>query len=106
MASTGLTLKREAVTQAWQLWIKSATGDTPVIERYPDGVDISWKPGQAQKMEQYLSEAMKPGKPDPDALNVSVKLGPVLYPLIIKKTLGYAVAYTAIVAIATKLIWK
>lgn len=106
MSSVSTELKREGVAQAWSIWIRSATGEAPYIDRHANGVNISWKPGQAAKMEQYLSNAMKPSEPDPDALNVNVPLTPVILPLALKKSIGYIAAYTALIAIGTKLIWK
>ena len=106
MASMGTSLKREAITQGWSLWILSATGESPFVERHDAGANIKWRPGQAKKMEQYLLAAMKGGEPDPNDANVSVPLGPVLIPLVIKKYIGYAAAYTALLVIGTKLIWK
>lgn len=106
MASISTTVKREALTQAWAAWIMSATGERPNITYYDDGVDITWKEGQARKMEEYLAAAMAEKEPDPNAANVNVALAPVLLPLALKKSLGYIVAYSAALIIGTKLIWK
>jgi hypothetical protein len=106
MPTIATTAKREAATQAWSLWITSVTGEAPVIQRKADGVDIRWRPGQARKMENYLSQAMQTKEKDPNDLNVSVDLAPVLIPLTIKKTIGYVAAYTAAVVILTKVVWK
>lgn len=107
MADLATTAKREAAIQGWNLWIKSVTGEFPIIQRHKNGADIKWRPGQAAKMEQYLYKAMSaPTKEDPNALNVNVPLAPVLIPLTIKKTIGYVALYTASVVILTKMIWK
>jgi len=106
MSSVGLSLKREAAIAGWSLWIGSVTGSPPIVNRVPDGANLTWKPGQALLMEKYLSDAMAGGERDPNDLNVGVNLGPVLYPLLVKKTIGYLVGYTLAVAIITKLTWK
>jgi len=106
MADIAITLKRTAAVTAWSLWINSITGQAPNISQKPNGVDITWKPGQAKKMERYFSDAMKPSTPDPHALNVNVDLKPVLLPLVAKKTIGYIAGYTVLIIIGTKLIWK
>lgn len=106
MPNIGLALKREAVAQAWSLWISTATGETPNVDRTAEGVDITWKPGQAKKMEAYLSEAMETGEPSPDDLNVNVPLAPVILPIALKKSIGWIALYTAIIVVGTKLVWK
>ena len=106
MPNFALAAKRELMTQGWSLWINSATGQDPNVTRYADSVAITWKAGQAEKMEAYLAKAMKGSKHDPNDLNVGVDLGPVLLPLALKKSLGYIAAYTAFTILATKLIWK
>lgn len=105
MANFALTLKREGVAQAWNLWITSATGEAPIMERHENGIDIKWNPGQAVKMEQYLNGAMT-APSSPDDLNVSVDLKPVLIPLVIKKTVGWLTLYSALLVFGTKFLWK
>lgn len=105
MADISTTLKREAVTQGWNLWISSATGQAPIIERHSDGVNIKWNPGQAQKMEAYLNDAMT-APSSPDDLNVDVDLKPVLIPLMIKKSVGWVALYSAVLVFGTKFLWK
>jgi len=100
MASITGALKREAVTMGWSYIIKNATGEEPNIRRAEKGNYITWKPGQARKMETYLNRAMTEETDyDPDGINVDVDLAPVLFPLAVKKSLGYIVAYTALVFI-------
>jgi hypothetical protein len=102
--------KREGLTQAWSLWIKSATGEAPIIQRHATGVNILWKPGQAKKMRDYLDKAMSPsttekgpdGKPK-EGVNVKVDFKTVLLPLAIKKSWLYVVGGVAGVALLTKL---
>lgn len=106
MSSVGKALKREGVVQAWTLWILNATGERPNVTRHEDSVEIDWKPGQAAKMERYLHEAMQPKPQSPDDLNVNVNMIPVLVPLAVKKSVGYVVLYTVLIALATKIFWK
>ncbi len=105
MADWALLGKREIAAQAWSLWINSVTGETPIMEHHDNGIDIAWKPGQARKMEEYLSDAMtKPSSPDD--LNVSVDLAPVLFPIAVKKSIAWITIYSALLIIGTKFLWK
>ena len=107
MSSIGTSLKREAVTQGWIFIIENATGQNPVVERSASGNSISFRPGQARLFEQYLNKAISTEPEyDPDGINVDVALMPVLMPLLIKKTIGWVVAYTALAVIAGRYIWK
>ncbi len=106
MASVGTQLSREGLTQAWALWIQTATGQYPNIDRHENSVDISFKSGQASKMEAYLYDAMSSKPTGADDLNVNVDLKPVLIPLAVKMSVGYVAGYTAAVIILTKLLWK
>ncbi len=105
MANLSKSLQREAVTQGYNLWITSSTGQSPLINRHKDGVDIKWRPGQASKMATSILESMR--KPSsPDDLNVSVNFTPVLIPIAIKKGALYLAGYTALTVTLTKLLWK
>lgn len=105
MANIATIAKREAITQGWNLFITSATGQSPMITRYSEGVNIDWYPGQARKMEQYLLSSMET-KLEPGDANVSVNLTPVLVPLGIKKGIGWVALYTTAIVILTKTLWK
>ena len=105
MASIGTIAKREAMTQGWSLWITSATGQTPNINRHSEGVDITWKTGQAKAMENYLLDSMS-SPHNPDDLNVKVDLQPVLLPLAVKKSVAWIVIYSAALILGTKFLWK
>jgi len=98
--SVASALKREGVTQGWNFIIENATGEAPYIERTEVGNFITWKPGQAKKMETYLDKAMKEEEYDPEGINVDVDLMPVLLPLLVKKTIGYVVGAVAIIFFA------
>lgn len=110
MANISLTLKREATVGVWTALISSATGQSPLISRRPDGVDINWRAGQAKKMENYISNIITPKKgvfaPEGESINVKVDLKPVLIPLIIKKSWIWVLLYTSSIVVLTKLIGK
>ena len=93
MANIALNIKREAIIQGWNVWITAVTGTKPIIERTQNGANISWQAGQAKKMENYLNNAMS-SKPSKDDMNVSVKLSPVLVPLIFKKYWPYMAVFS------------
>lgn len=110
MASIGSTIKREATVVAWTTLISTATGENPVIVRKSNGVDIKWKPGQASKMETYLSNIAFPkkgsGTGNGNGLNVNVDLKPVIIPLVLKKAWIWVTLYTVGIVVATKLLSK
>lgn len=100
----GIALKREGAAQGLKYWINSATGEDPLVIRKPNGIDIEWKPGQAEKMVQYFMDLgkEKPGA-DPDkSLNVSVPMTQVIVPFIIRKYGLYVLGYTAAVVLASR----
>lgn len=115
MSSVSTALKREAAIQGWNFWINSATGENPLVERRPDGATLQWKPGQAAKMESYLSEFIPvnpfarftEGPPDPETgepINVSIDFKPVLIPLVLKKFLPWIAVYSlALIYISRKI---
>lgn len=84
---------REAVAQLYAFSISKIIGERPDIKRYDDYTLIDWKPGQAKKMEKYLTSVFLPGpakaKEPPPAYGFSfseVKLNfkPVFIPLMLK----------------------
>lgn len=81
---TALALKREALILAWQGLIHTATGELPIVERQTDGAKVTFAPGQSAKMSAYILEALSKPR-DPNDLNVSVDLAPVIIPVVLKK---------------------
>jgi len=101
---------RELITAGYVTIINGVTGERPIVEKTANYNEIKWRPGQAEKMEKYLtglmSDVVKPkiAVPDrgPDKLfdmsEVKIDFKPVIKPIIIKKLLPAAVIYTALVA--------
>lgn len=112
MSKLALTIQREALVGVWTALISSATGQSPLINRRPDGVNIDWRVGQAKKMENYLGNIITPkkgvgeGVASDENINVKVDLKQVLIPLVIKKTWVWVLLYTGSVVLITKLLGK
>ncbi len=86
--------KRTLATAGWKALIFSVTGEAPYENKGPRKTVITWKPGQAAKMEQFLKETLfKPafgkGTYNPKGFNTEVDLSSVLMPLFLKQYWPY-----------------
>jgi hypothetical protein len=115
MNVVGTALKRESAVQGYRIFIKSATGVDPYVARSRNGAELTWKPGQARKMEGYLGKLIPfnywyrkekaADKKDPatgEPLNVNVAWGKVFLPLALKTIVPPLVIYTALIIYLTK----
>lgn len=109
---TSSSVTREVVTQVYVYIIESITGESPNINREQHRTYISWRPGQAKKLQDFLAAQFeekpmtaKEVEAGPPSLlpfsEVIVDTKSVLTPLLIKKTWPLAVAGMAAGALLT-----
>ena len=95
---------REAVTQLYVLGVQSIINEKPLVKRFEDHNLVTWKEGQAKKMEKYISSLIwKMGKPSDKAgapskefslSEVQLDLKPVIFPLALKTIVPFIGVYT------------
>jgi len=101
---------REAVTQLYALGIEKIIGEQPQINRYDDKTIITWKPGQAKKMQSYVARVfIGTAKAAPEApgkefalSEVQVDVRPIIAPLVLKTVLPFMAAYTLLIWYAAR----
>ena len=81
------------------LWLKSITGEDPIINTYPTYTQITLTPGQTSILQKMLSESMIPGggsgddkiRLDLSGVVIPVMLKYVIVLLLIAFALGYII---------------
>lgn len=85
---------REAAAQGVSWLVNNITGEYPNIDRAPQNTSITWKPGQAKKLQTYLEGKMKPS--DTPGFGLDIDYKSVIMPIVYKKAIPWVLGASAI----------